>query len=152
MAEARAITPGLIAVDRNGDECEDVKTPEQFVPGEISKDPWESCVTMANNWGYHYDDVYKPPRKLVHMLIDVVAKGGNLALNVGPAPDGRLPRPAVERMREIGSWLNLHGKAIYETRPTPPIVWGIGRIRKIRTACVMPYVCVKKGKAHPRFL
>lgn len=120
VAEARAITPGLIAVDRNGDECEDVKTPEQFVPGEISKDPWESCVTMANNWGYHYDDVYKPPRKLVHMLIDVVAKGGNLALNVGPAPDGRLPRPAVERMREIGSWLNLHGKAIYETRPTPP--------------------------------
>ena len=120
VAEARAITPGLIAVDRNGDECEDVKTPEQFVPGEISKEPWESCVTMSANWGYHYDDVYKSPRELLHMLIDVVAKGGNLALNVGPAPDGRLPRPAVERMREMGFWLNRHGKAIYGTRPMAP--------------------------------
>lgn len=120
VAEARAVTPDLIVVDRNGDECEDVKTPEQYVPGEVSAEPWESCVTMSASWGYHYDDVYKSPRQLLHMLIDVVAKGGNLALNVGPSPDGRLPRPAVERMREMGSWLRQHGKAIYATRPAAP--------------------------------
>jgi len=121
IAEARKVTPGLIAVNRGGgSDCEDVKTPEQFVPGETDTKAWESCVTMAANWGYHYDDVYKSPQELIHMLIDVVAKGGNLALNVGPMPDGRLPRPAVERMRAMGAWLKKFGKAIYATRPMSP--------------------------------
>ncbi|MBQ0032267.1 MAG: alpha-L-fucosidase, partial [bacterium] len=80
IAEARKTTPGLIAVDRYGqNSCEDVTTPEQFVPGAVSSNAWESCVTMAANWGYHYDDFYKSPRELIHMLVDVVAKGGNLA-------------------------------------------------------------------------
>ena len=122
IAEARKIQPNLIAVDRGRGKsgCEDVKTPEQFVPGKVSEEPWESCVTMADNWGYHYDDTYKSARELLHMLIDVVAKGGNLALNVGPMPDGRLPRPAVERMREMGAWLAKFGDAIYATRPAAP--------------------------------
>ena len=121
IAEARKTTPGLIAVDREGGSaCEDVRTPEQFVPGAANSNAWESCMTMADNWGYHYDDFYKSSRQLIHMLIDVVAKGGNLALNVGPMPDGRLPRPAVERMREMGSWLNRFGVAIYGTRPVAP--------------------------------
>ena len=125
IAEVRKTTPGLIAVDRQGkNACEDVKTPEQFVPGSVSSNAWESCVTMANNWGYHYDDLYKSPRQIVHMLIDVVAKGGNLALNVGPMPDGRLPRPAVERMRELGAWLARFGTAIYATRPVAPCRMG----------------------------
>ena len=121
IAEARKINPGLIAVDRHDSgSCEDVKTPEQFVPGKADQQAWESCITMAANWGYHYDDAYKSPRELIHTLIDVVAKGGNLALNVGPMPDGRLPRPAVERMREMGAWLNKFGKAIYASRPLAP--------------------------------
>ena len=124
VAEARKTTPGLMAVNRHGDAvgdgCEDVKTPEQFVPGKMSEHAWESCITISGNWGYHYDDVYKSPRELVHTLVDVVAKGGNLALNVGPAPDGRLPRPAVERMRELGAWLDVNGRAIYSTRPAAP--------------------------------
>ena len=121
IAEARKVNPGLIAVDRHDPgSCEDVKTPEQFVPGKVDDRAWESCVTMAANWGYHYDDTYKSPRELIHMLIDVVAKGGNLALNVGPMPDGRLPHPAVERMREMGAWLGKFGRAIYATRPLAP--------------------------------
>ena len=81
-------------------------------------------MTMADGWGYHYDDVYKSSRQLIHLLIDVVAKGGNLALNVGPVPDGRLPRPAIERMEEMGRWLAKNGEAIYSTRAVKPYKLG----------------------------
>ena len=121
IAEARKYNPGLISADRTaGGPCENVITPEQTVPEEPIAVPWESCITIGKWWGYHFDDTYKPVRQLVHMLIDVVAKGGNLALNVGPQPDGRLPPPAVERMNALGAWLKVNGEAIYETRPLPP--------------------------------
>ena len=121
VAAAREIQPNIISVDRGqNDENMNIRTPEQTVPEAPLGYPWESCITMSGGWGYHYDDVYKSPRELVHMLVDVVAKGGNLALNVGPTPDGRLPVPAVERMRALGAWLAKNGKAIYGTRPVAP--------------------------------
>lgn len=54
------------------------------------------------------------------MLIDIVAKGGNLALNVGPQPDGRLPRQALRSIHDLGQWLKVYGDAIYGTRPCAP--------------------------------
>ncbi len=120
IAEARKINPALIAIDRCAGTCEDVRTPEQTVPEKPLDYPWESCITMADNWGYHYDDEYKSADEIIKMLVDIVAKGGNLALNVGPMPDGRLPRPALERMAELGQWLRRHGEAIYATRVRAP--------------------------------
>lgn len=121
VGQARKITPGLIVVDRaSGDEFMNIRTPEQCVPERPLPYPWETCMTMADGWGYHYDDVYKSPRQLIHLFVDVVAKGGNLALNVGPMPDGRLPRPAVERMEAMGAWLRKNGEAIYGTRAVEP--------------------------------
>ena len=121
VESARKIKPDLIVVDRaSGDEFMNIKTPEQCVPERPLPFPWETCITMADGWGYHYDDVYKSPRQLIHLLVDVVAKGGNLALNVGPMPDGRLPRPAVERMEAMGAWLKKNGEAIYGTRAVEP--------------------------------
>ena len=125
IESARLIQPNLIAVDRGQkDEYMNVSTPEQTVPAEPLGYPWESCITMGTGWGYHYDDSYKSPRELIHLLIDVVSKGGNLALNVGPSPDGRLPHPAVERMEDMGRWLSKNGKAIYATRSMTPYALG----------------------------
>ena len=117
VESARKIQPNLISVDRMANTAYmDVRTPEQTVPEEPLDCPWESCITISESWGYHYDDSYKSVRQLVHLLVDVVVKGGNLALNVGPMPDGRIPHPALTRLEQIGEWLAKNGAAIYGTR------------------------------------
>ena len=125
ITEARKIRPGLVSADRiAGGMAENIITPEQTVPPKPLLVPWESCVTMGTGFSYRYDETYKSVRELIHLLIDVVAKGGNLALNVAPGPDGRLPRPAIERMDAMGEWLGKNGAAIYATRPLEP--WRVG--------------------------
>jgi alpha-L-fucosidase len=77
-------------------------------------------MTMGKSWSFMPDDTYKPTRELIHTLVDVVAKGGNLLLNVGPQPDGRLPAEANKRMDEIGDWMAVNAEAIHGTRPVIP--------------------------------
>lgn len=113
--------PGLIVADRTvGGIYENYVTPEQTVPEKPLNIPWESCITLGTSFSFKYDDDYKPLRKVAHLLIDIVAKGGNLALNVGPQPDGRLPRHALRSIRDLGQWLRVYGEAIYGTRPCTP--------------------------------
>jgi alpha-L-fucosidase len=81
---------------------------------------------MATQWSYKPDDKYKSTRQLIHLLVNIVAKGGNFLLNVGPNADGELPEPALQRMREIGQWMKVNGEAIYGTRPVPP--YKVGRV------------------------
>ena len=121
ITEARKITPGLISVDRCvGGFSENIITPEQTVPPVPMMVPWESCITMGTGFSYRYDDTFKSSKYLIQLLIDIVAKGGNLALNVAPGPDGRLPKPAIERMDAMGEWLRKNGAAIYSTRVLEP--------------------------------
>ena len=82
--------------------------------------PWESCVTVGTAFSYRYNERYKTPRQLVHLLIDVVCRGGNLALNIAPQPDGNLPAPAVQAVDALGEWLKDDGEAIYGTRMAEP--------------------------------
>lgn len=118
---ARSHQPDLIVVDRTvGGKHENYRTPEQEVPERTLDYPWETCMTMGDQWSFKPNDKYKSTRQLVHLLVDVVAKGGNFLLNVGPQPDGRLPEPAVLRLREIGAWMKVNGEAIYGTRPIAP--------------------------------
>ena len=81
-------------------------------------------MTMGDSWSYVPNDNYKSTKELIHMLCDVVAKGGNLLLNVGPDADGNLPPEALQRMEEIGKWLETNGYAIYDTRPLAPYCEG----------------------------
>ena len=94
----------------------DFGTPEQEILETASTLDWESCMTMNDTWGFKKSDHnWKSTKELVHNLIDVTAKGGNYLLNVGPTAEGLIPAPSVERLKQIGIWLNVNGEAIYRT-------------------------------------
>jgi alpha-L-fucosidase len=121
VEKARKVQPWLLSADRTcGGICENYITPEQSVPSKPLNVPWESCVSMGRGFAYSYDDNFKSTKRLLRLLIDITAKGGNLALNVAPQPDGRLPWPALCRMEEMGVWLKQYGEAIYGTRICAP--------------------------------
>ena len=120
-AMARKHQPGLIIVNRAvPGPYENYRTPEQRVPDKPLPYPWETCMTMGGSWSYNPLDHYKPTRQLIHLLVDIVSKGGNFLLNVGPSPQGELPAEALQRMKEIGAWMKVNGEAIYGTRPVAP--------------------------------
>ncbi len=119
VKRAREVQPWLITADRTAaTENENYITPEQAIPDRVIKVPWESCITIGKRWIYRYNDTYKSARTLVRMLIEVVSRGGNLAINVGPQPDGRLPKEAMTELKGLGDWLKVNGDAIYCTRAT----------------------------------
>jgi alpha-L-fucosidase len=92
----------------------------QDAEGVGTEHPWEESRGMGRSYGYNRAeniDHYRTSKELVHELIDVVARGGNLLLNVGPTADGRIPVIMQQRLRDIGSWLRINGDAIYGTTP-----------------------------------
>ena len=108
----------------------------EYTPGMSGSDhPWEESRGMGFSYGYNRAERlehYHSGRELVVMLSDLVSRGGNLLLDIGPAADGTIPVVMEERLLEIGSWLKVNGDAIYGTRPwTTAKQWSAGEVPKI---------------------
>jgi alpha-L-fucosidase len=124
-AMARRLQPGLLIVDRTvTGRYENYRTPEQEVPEKPLPYPWETCMTMGEQWSFKPNDRYKSARRLIHLLVDIVSKGGNFLLNIGPSPEGELPPEALERLGAIGAWMKVNAEAIYGTKPVAPFKEG----------------------------
>lgn len=118
---ARRHQPGLLVVDRTiHGPYENYQTPERTVPEQQLLYPWESCIPLSDDWGWVPWPRWKSPRQVINTLIEVVAKGGNLVLGVGPTAEGLIQPEVVERLQPIGRWLATYGDAIYNTVPTQP--------------------------------
>lgn len=79
---------------------------------------WQTDTSISNkSWGYIEHDSFKTPRAIIHQLVDIVSKNGNLLVNIGPRSDGTIPDEVQSVLREVGSWLKINGEAIYGTRP-----------------------------------
>ncbi len=106
----------------------DLETPEQFIPATgFPGRNWEVCMTMNGHWGYNaWDDRWKTTKELAQKLVDIVSKGGNFLLNVGPNAYGVIPVVCQQNLLEIGEWLQLNGESIYGTSasPFPFLSWG----------------------------
>lgn len=117
---AREAQPGLLIVDRTiHGKYENYQTPERAIPDAQLPYPWESCITLSNDWGWVPNAKFKSPETVVANLIEIVAKGGCLLLGVGPTPEGIIEEEVVKRLQKIGDWLKTNGEAVYNTRITP---------------------------------
>lgn len=121
LALVRELQPHVV-VDNRLDlpaENADIHTPEQFQPREwvqVDGKPvvWEACQTFSGSWGYHRDETsWKSPEQLVRMLINTVATGGNLLMNVGPTARGTFDSRALDALGVYGDWMRLHSRSIY---------------------------------------
>ena len=122
---ARGLQPWLIINNRCGLPG-DYGTPEQHL-GRFQLDrPWETCMTLGTQWSWKTNDTIKTLKQCIDALVTCAVRGGNLALNTNPMPDGRIEPRQVERFREIGRWLKKYGQTIYATRggPLPSADWG----------------------------
>lgn len=125
VVKAREKQPGLIVVDRavHG-KNQNYLTPENRVPEKPLPYPWESCIIAGGGWSYSFDAKYMSGREAIHTLVDIVAKGGNLLLNIAPSPEGEWDAGAYELLDEIGDWMSVNKEAIYGTRSMAPYKFG----------------------------
>ena len=122
VQKARKKQPGLIVVDRAVEgPYQNYITPENRVPEKAVLVPWESCLTAGiDGWSWREVRDYKTSQEVIHTLVDVVSKGGNLLLNIAPDPKGRWDPEAYTLLNEVGDWMAINSEAIYETRAIAP--------------------------------
>ncbi|WP_345329917.1 alpha-L-fucosidase [Mucilaginibacter defluvii] len=117
----------IIVNNRLGKESEklnenslgDFLTPEQRIGNINMLEPWESCITICNQWAWKPNDQMKSLKECIQTLVKTAGGNGNLLFNVGPMMDGRIEQRQVDRLNEMGNWLTKYGRAIYGTKGGP---------------------------------
>ena len=118
----RQLQPKTLIDGRLGAAGDYVSTGDNVIPGQVQAAAWEVPATLNHTWGYRSDDHdWKSAGDVTFKLVDIVSKGGNYLLNVGPMADGVIPQPSQDVLRTVGRWLKLNGEAVYGAGPTP---WG----------------------------
>ncbi|MBO0798687.1 MAG: alpha-L-fucosidase, partial [Blastocatellia bacterium] len=116
----RELQPKCLVNGRLGGKGDYRSTGDNRIPDQVVPGVWEVPATINDTWGYKsYDQNWKQPAEIVFKLVDIVSKGGNYLLNVGPTSEGVIPQPSVEILRKVGQWLKVNGEAIYGASPTP---------------------------------
>lgn len=111
------IQPDCLVCGRLGNTLGDYASAgDNKIPGQSLDLDWETPATINDTWGFKsYDHNWKSTEDLIHKLVDIVSKGGNYLLNVGPTAEGIIPQPSVDRLLAMGRWLDANGEAIYGT-------------------------------------
>ncbi|QPH39037.1 alpha-L-fucosidase [Pedobacter endophyticus] len=132
-AYLKNLKPSLVINNRLGKEMAGVKnvaidhskmigdydTPEQAV-GKLNMEmPWESCFTIANQWAWKPNDKLKSLKECLTIFSKTIGGNGNLLLNVGPMPDGRIEQRQIDLLKEMGDWLKINSEAVYGTMGGP---------------------------------
>ncbi|MDR1602118.1 MAG: alpha-L-fucosidase [Tannerella sp.] len=122
----REVQPGILVNNRTGAKG-DFDTPEQHIGEFQNTHPWETCMTIADQWAWKPDDRVKSLEQCLHGLIRSAGGDGNFLFNVGPKSDGEIEPLQAERLKEMGQWLQQYGHTIYGTRggPYKPADWGV---------------------------
>jgi alpha-L-fucosidase len=97
----------------------DYYTPEQQIGSYDDQHPWETCMTICEQWAWKPNDKLKTPAEVISILCRTVGGDGNLLLNVGPMPDGRIEPRQVAVLEAVGAWMKINGESIYGTRGGP---------------------------------
>ncbi len=116
----RFLQPDCLIDGRLGAAGDYLTTGDNVIPPEAQAQAWETPATINHTWGYRKDDQdWKAPGDIIFKLVDIVSKGGNYLLNVGPTAEGVIPPPSQDVLRTVGRWLKTNGEAVYGAGPTP---------------------------------
>jgi alpha-L-fucosidase len=116
----RQLQPDTLIDGRLGAEGDYTSTGDNVIPPNVSGEAWEVPATINHTWGFRKDDTdWKAPGQIAFKLVDIVSKGGNYLLNVGPTAEGVIPQVSQDILRTVGHWLQTNGEAVYGASPTP---------------------------------
>jgi alpha-L-fucosidase len=116
----RSLQPATLIDGRLGKAGDYRSMGDNSIPNQVVTGDWEVPATLNHTWGFKKDDTdWKTPEDLTFKLVDIVSKGGNYLLNVGPTSEGVIPQASQDNLRTVGRWLKINGEAVYGAGPTP---------------------------------
>jgi len=120
---------GSISLENVGDyQC---MQDNEISPGGI-QEPWETAMTLNDTWGYNkFDSNWKSPETVIRRLVEIISRGGNYLLNIGPTGEGEIPAATVNIFKSVGPWIERNAEAIYGSKASilGEIPWGYSTVK-----------------------